>query len=515
MKPRRETEIKLRANGRSCTSEQVLRIAEGLGMPLERTGDVDQLDVYLDDAQFHLTRAGIGLRLRRRGSSSVLCVKTERPREGRAFERDEVEIEIDAAPPARAHHLPDALRDRIEPYVLHRRLRPIAGLRTQREILATRGFEVALDAVIVQDDDGVPLGSFAEIEIELKDDGPLGPAEALADELRSAFGLVDASGNKLQRALRLLEVELGDDSVGKIGADRSMAEAARLMIARHFARMQRAEVDVRTSGKAGSVHRLRVACRRIRSTLRTFRPWLDAELHGDLRDAVRDTARAFGAVRDLDVLAADLRGRQAQLHEDLRRPAKRVVRRLKRRARDLRDAGRAVLRSPERLASVARLQDYIEAAGEADDGPTIAANAGPAIRAATDAVFARGRQLDGNSPAEDLHALRILIKRLRYTAECFTGLYGRDLARFVERVTHLQEVLGEFNDAMTATDILLELGRGDAALRRRGLIALGGFMSLQQRRAVEARQRFHTIWAEFDSDDLRVWFDAALRGLRR
>src|SRR5690606_17051961 len=105
------------------------------------------------------------------------------------------------------------------------------------------------------------------------------------------------------------------------------------------------------------------------------------------------------------------------------------VRRLRRRAAALRDEGRSVLRAPERLASVAKLQEYAESPRDAARGPAVAAAAPALVRDAAAAVFEQGRTLDGGSPPAALHELRILLKRLRYSAECFTGVYGRDLAR--------------------------------------------------------------------------------------
>lgn len=54
----------------------------------------------------------------------------------------------------------------------------------------------------------------------------------------------------------------------------------------------------------GAVHQARRATRRLRATLRLFRPYLDRLWAGSLMDEVRWIARQLGAVRDLDVVGA-------------------------------------------------------------------------------------------------------------------------------------------------------------------------------------------------------------------
>src|SRR5207302_6077556 len=59
-------------------------------------------------------------------------------------------------------------------------------------------------------------------------------------------------------------------------------------------------------GDPEAVHDMRVATRRMRSTLRTFRPLLDATRTEPLRRELHWLAGLLGAVRDGDVMAARL-----------------------------------------------------------------------------------------------------------------------------------------------------------------------------------------------------------------
>jgi triphosphatase len=74
-----------------------------------------------------------------------------------------------------------------------------------------------------------------------------------------------------------------------------------------------------------------------------------------------------------------------------------------------------------------------------------------------------GQQLD-SAEAAQLHALRILAKKFRYSAEFFAPLYDRQKAEsFLAALSEVQDVLGQINDIAVAYRLLDGLA-GDAAL---------------------------------------------------
>jgi triphosphatase len=57
--------------------------------------------------------------------------------------------------------------------------------------------------------------------------------------------------------------------------------------------------------------------------------------------------------------------------------------------------------------------------------------------------------------AKKRHKLRIALKKLRYTAELFAGLYGAgETKQFIQRLKRLQDDLGDANDVRVARDIV-------------------------------------------------------------
>lgn len=83
------------------------------------------------------------------------------------------------------------------------------------------------------------------------------------------------------------------------------------------------------------------------------------------------------------------------------------------------------------------------------------------------------------SAIEELHALRIAAKRLRYTLELFRDVFGEVGERQIERVKAMQEALGEVHDHDVRLDLIAEElerlgedGASDGAGPRVGLLGL-------------------------------------------
>ena len=186
------------------------------------------------------------------------------------------------------------------------------------------------------------------------------------------------------------------------------------------------------SGEDLSVHRHRVAVRRIRSTLRTFAPVLpDA---GDLDERLRQHGARLGEVRDLEVLRETLGGTPEGPARD------RVQEAL---AADLRARRAAVLgwlRSPEVAALVEDLASYVAALPE--DEPDLT----PYVRAARRKARARLRRA-GTDDAR-LHRARKAAKRARYAAE----VVGDEAA--ADRHELVQRHLGTHHDCAVAIEHL-------------------------------------------------------------
>jgi CHAD domain-containing protein len=179
----------------------------------------------------------------------------------------------------------------------------------------------------------------------------------------------------------------------------------------------------------------------------------------------------------------------------------------------------AALSSPRYFALLERLEKFATGAIPAADAVALRPVGGmsaDAIARAYRRVRKRGRKVRAEPRPEDLHALRIRAKRLRYVLEFCEDLTGREGRRAVGRLVRLQDLLGAFHDAMVAADFVREYVDGPG--KRAGaaaLITMGAFLAQALRRADDMRGDFARTWKRFERRRTRREFDAIIRALQR
>jgi CHAD domain-containing protein len=209
-----------------------------------------------------------------------------------------------------------------------------------------------------------------------------------------------------------------------------------------FVRASRASF---AGGSEQSVHRARVALRKLRVYVRLFRSRVGRRRAAQLNAELRWLFRQLGTLRDLQVFT----------HSHLRRaPAvsKGLKAHLTQRTRAAHDALRASAQGP-RFDALMRDLEQIEVELRAG-GDTKSARRWLArrlereherITAMQPRVVARG--------GSALHALRKRVKRLRYELELWHALDGRNeqrTRRFALSLVAVQDLLGAWNDLRSA-----------------------------------------------------------------
>lgn len=509
----REREYKLTSD-RAIALEAVRELAAARGLALRVVRSIRQTDTYFDTPQFDLARTGRGLRLRESPRSRTLGLKTEVGKKNGLHEREEVEAPFSGSVPARSDRLPDALRERVRSIAGSAALSPVAILRTTRRRLVTgdgaERIEIAIDAVDVLDADGRVAGSFHECEIELGERVEPAPWSRLADALKGELGLSASRGNKLRRALELLEIGIESDRPAILRGDTPANEAARTALTALLRQMQAEEARVRERTSIKGVHKLRVACRRGRAAVRTFASVLPDDAARSLARLFQRTAKAFAVVRDLDVLLDDLRRDAEALPPALAKQCRKIRRQLAAARSELFAAGRGDLDRKRRRKDLDRVERFLTAT-DAEPSAPLSDFAPEHIRAAADAVLAFAPQDSQRLSDDDVHGLRLALKQLRYCAELFLDVYGDSLARFADRMAHLQELSGRQHDAVVAGARFADLADRRGGLKRRAVLTLGALLLINARRAESAREALDAARADLAPNDLRVLLDAILR----
>ncbi len=192
------------------------------------------------------------------------------------------------------------------------------------------------------------------------------------------------------------------------------------------------------------IHGARVAARRLRSLLKTFRPLLDERRTRLYREDLRSFARSLGAVREADVRRDLLLGLARADHSTT--PAER--RRLAVLLEDLRISARENLRRHLAEPGWVALRNALER-HRAGDALLV-------VRDAQMADVARGWRrpvrLLRRHPKDtaELHELRLAFKHCRYALESVADAAPKPAARLLRRLRAAQDRIGEHRDALLA-----------------------------------------------------------------
>jgi CHAD domain-containing protein len=233
------------------------------------------------------------------------------------------------------------------------------------------------------------------------------------------------------------------------------------------------------------VHRARVATRRLRTALRMFRDGWSSKRVKRWRREIRRVTESLGAARDKDVQIEFLYGilRAAERPEC----APGLVRLLADVQRERDALEPAVLEAAERIEA-SRVLDEIRSAAKKvisralpDQEPCGSAayrQAGRFVLERLEQLLARQQSLDDPQDCEAHHALRIAVKRLRYTLEAAKPLCAGQLDEFLEAARKLQTLLGDVHDCDVWQEQLGEFARRESARVGRRFGSEGRFTRL-------------------------------------
>ena len=300
-----------------------------------------------------------------------------------------------------------------------------------------------------------------------------------------------------------------------IHASDPVAEAGRKIIARQYRRMIQQEAGSRTGADIESVHRMRVAIRRMRSLLRLIPDHYQARTARQLQSGLREIARNLGAVRDLDVLILDLERFAASLPRAEQAPLRSVVQRLDQRRIKRRQRINRLFDSKGYARILRRLKRFANRRGQG--ARRIDRRAPRELRHVLPVLLhqrlASVRAYDALLPAgdvEDLHDLRVEFKQLRYALEFFQPILGASAAPYLRHVRAMQDLLGRIQDISVFIEAISRLKKLTAEERT----ALASYCSARLAEQVCLRQDFDEQWRGFNLRATQRQFSDALLVLR-
>lgn len=445
----------------------------GAGDPLPALGEIVAVGtarehrmraVYLDTTDLLLIRSTITLRRREGGSDAGWHLKLPRPDGSR------LEVHAPLADGPGRLLVPEGHRAEIAaalggawPAGADGALLPAATLSTYRTEIDLVDAEGRVLAQLCDDTvTALPEGrTWRELEVELVEG-----EDELLDRVAEAFA---AQGVPLAQSPSKLSRALGDRPARAAEglAPRRKGPASEVLhayLAQQVAVVVGREADVRAD-VADAVHKTRVATRRLRSALRTFRRLLDREVTDPLRDEVQWFAGVLGEPRDAEVM----KERILEAFDGL--PPEQVVGPVRRRVSgelgERHAAAHAalveVLDSDRYRALVDRLLELLAEPpwrGRASKkaSKVLPPLVGRAVRRAS-AEWSAADAAEGQERLHLLHETRKRAKAVRYACEALAPTFGEeaaDAAAVWERVT---EALGGLQDSAVADAWLRDLAR--------------------------------------------------------
>jgi CHAD domain-containing protein len=488
MTPGDEREVKLAASAAFRMPS-----LDGLGDDvLTIPHDAERLQtVYFDTPDFRLARWGVSLR-HREGQGWTTKVPAEDGGGDLLIRAEFTFPGEDAAAP------PDEAVDPIRAYVRTASLRPVVRLRTIRRMFRLLDLDDRPLGDVVDDEVSVLSGRriaarFRELEVEITDDTPDGLLDEVVGRLQAAGAGDPDPTPKYERAVGPLGSQPPEVEVSPLTPASTVSQVLGRALAVSVLHLLRNDVVMRLDADVEGVHQARVATRRLRSDLRTFRSSLDPEWVEPLREEVRWLGTVLGEARDADVLLARLRGR-AEMTPATEAPG--VAEVIEAQQQRRKEAHGALLESIGTERYVVLLDRLVEAARH----PIVLADRDVPVKGIVDELLEgpwrhlRGavKGVDTQPSDEDLHIVRIRAKRMRYAADAVSPILGKPARRLAETAARLQATLGEHNDAVVAASWL----RTYAASRRSGdaAFAAGMLAGIERAAAIEARRRWRKAW---------------------
>ncbi len=224
------------------------------------------------------------------------------------------------------------------------------------------------------------------------------------------------------------------------------------VLLKHLAALRQEIPGVRTAEDLESIHRMRVASRRLRSAIPLFARCFRKKQVRYWIQEIKGITRALGAARDADVQLDVLKKITSDQADERSKPGlRRLALRIYQRRQGLQGPIIASLDKLEKDGFYASLerdlsQDFPAFTPETPFSHTLYIAAAAAIQDRLDEFLAYEPYIHRPESVLELHAMRISAKQLRYTIEVFAPIYPGELQPYLQAVKTSQELLGDIHD---------------------------------------------------------------------
>jgi inorganic triphosphatase YgiF len=429
---------------------------------LREAGIERHSDVLLDTPSRAITGTLHALRIRTIGERRILTLKGPNQGAEGVQEREELEEPLNGPLSYDPRDWPSEIGGQALTLAHGEPLSALLRVQVERRLWTVRRSGRVIGELALDDGEIIAAGRrepVHELELELKDAGKRADLDTLSAALMKALPLAPESRSKLQRGLALLR-----HARWTLDGYTPLDALVRHIVRRRLRDLLWSQRLVLEKGDADAIHDMRVATRRIRTTLQAFEGAgvFDDKTLRSLRKRLSAVADDLGEIRDLDIFLKRVRdwvGSDLDREHDLE---------------SLRD-----LLASRRLAGYERLVQQLNRRKHARlianlerftrDTPQLAVGQGCVLTRhyAGSVVWPRYERVlryetvvaDAEPPT--LHQLRITCKRMRYALEIFGTPLGAGIAPVRKALTAAQSHLGDVQDLTVALRLVSRLTQND------------------------------------------------------
>lgn len=426
-------------------------------------------NVYFDTPALDLHHARMALRLRRKGRQWLQTLKGGGAIKGGLHQRNEWEVPVrgealDFSAAVTAEWdtlLPVAWREQLQPLF-------VTDFMRSTRVVLWRGAHIEVCMDHGQISSAGRTHEICELELELKSGEPqqlFGLALAILDIVPFEIEMV----NKAEYGFRLLSGAIEQPHKGvipQLAPKRGLVDGLQTALSAGLLQWQHNWRGALAGEEDEFLHQVRVALRRLRVLLHLIQQLRSDETLDCFTAELADLSVLLGQVRDWDVfIAQTLRLRYPK---PLKRDGSAALWAASRAQRGQACAALSAV-APGVQSLMLRLAQWLYSDYwkrlEIDE-PHVRALAAHRLNKLAHHLALLSVRLDGRD-ADQLHELRIMAKKLRYSAEFFAAWFdAKHQSGFMRALGDLQETLGHINDATIAYRLLGELAVHTAAVQK-------------------------------------------------
>jgi CHAD domain-containing protein len=445
------------------------------------------VDLYVDTEDWRIGRAGFVLRVRKRAGRAETTLKGL----SSATQGLRRRLEVTQALPSSGLAGLDGTGEvgwRLQALAGTRPINQVLEVRTRRrpfdlKIHGERIGELALDDTVIAIGQERRRLRLTRVEVEVL------PAwveamQPFVEQMRRECGLQPATLSKFEAGLMAAGLSIpGPPDLGPtdVSPTCTLGELAYRVLRKDASAMLVNVAGTRLGEDIEALHQMRVATRRMRAAIDMFAEVLPVRA-GRLDAELGWLAALLGDVRDLDIQIGRFDDWTEQMPGDHREALDELADLFIAERVEARVALLEALDSKryERLVSGLTAMLLQGPSARSGAGRALAVTAVPALIGERHSASGKAaRRATRTGVPADYHRLRIRCKRLRYSLEFASGLYGGDLRGFVRQMTRLQDTLGAMQDAEVASARLQAIALTDegVGLSRSTIFAMGGVAS--------------------------------------